>query len=69
MSLEKIGSFLERAVECERLANRAPEPRHCEVLLYLASTWRALAAEEAGQRIPQHRDSMPLSSKDKSHEQ
>jgi hypothetical protein len=69
MNLEKIKSFLERAVECERLADRAPEPRHRETLLYLASTWRALAAEEAGQRIPQHRESKPLSSEDKTHEQ
>jgi hypothetical protein len=69
MNLDKLKSFLERAVECELLASKATDPRNRKVFLYVASSWRALAAEEAGQQIPRNSDHKPLSSEDKSNEQ
>jgi hypothetical protein len=54
--------FREHAAECERLAKEAVDPHNREIFLYAAAKWRMLAAEEAGQRIPQQRDGKPLSS-------
>jgi hypothetical protein len=37
--------YLERATECERLANEAVTQENRSILLELATRWRALAAE------------------------
>lgn len=39
----------ERAAECERLAETAPNPEARETMLLLAKRWRALACEARGE--------------------
>lgn len=48
--------YLERAVECERLANEAIAKENREILLRLAARWRAFAAER--QAPPRDKDRM-----------
>jgi hypothetical protein len=38
--------LIDRAEACERLAETAASPDSREIMLYLASRWRALAAED-----------------------
>ena len=64
MNLNKLKYFLERAAECQRLAESAVEPQTRETLLHVASRWWALAAAVEGQHVPQQRDGEPLSSPD-----
>jgi hypothetical protein len=40
--------YLERAAECERLADAAMTAENREILLRLAARWRAFAAEQKG---------------------
>jgi hypothetical protein len=61
MTLEKLQYFFERAAECERLARKARDSKSCEMFLYIASSWRTLAAVEERNRIqPQQGDNEPL---------
>jgi hypothetical protein len=43
MATETPEDFRARALECERQALAARDPRAREILLYVASGWRALA--------------------------
>ena len=43
--LQSTDYFLERAVECERLAGEVMTEENCEILRQLAARWRVLAAE------------------------
>jgi hypothetical protein len=47
-STKTTGYYLERAVECERLADAAMTEENREILLKLAARWRAFAAERKG---------------------
>jgi hypothetical protein len=47
-STETTGYYLERAGECERLADAAMTEENREILLRLAARWRAFAAERRG---------------------
>lgn len=40
--------YLERVAECERLAREAATEENRQILLRLATRWRALAAEQDG---------------------
>jgi hypothetical protein len=65
MTLANLKYFRERAAACERLAEKAEDSKSRETLLYVASRWRALAAEEEeGHRIPRQGDGDQLSSPD-----
>jgi len=44
--------YIDRATNCEQLADAATSPETRETLLYLASRWRALADEEEAKRRP-----------------
>ncbi|MDB5409582.1 MAG: hypothetical protein JWL84_4494 [Rhodospirillales bacterium] len=43
--MREAEEFLERAVECERLAEEAVTEHDRKVMLYVAQRWRAIAAE------------------------
>jgi hypothetical protein len=45
--------YLERAIECERLANAATSDENRRILLELAARWRAFAAERQGPQPPE----------------
>jgi hypothetical protein len=46
MTPEKRKYYLERAAECEALAEWARGTKHRDILLYVAATWQRLAEEE-----------------------
>jgi hypothetical protein len=41
---QEIPNFRERAENCERMAAKSRDPQVRETFLYIASTWRELAA-------------------------
>jgi hypothetical protein len=43
--------FRERAAECERLAEEAVRLRDREIMLYAATRWRQMAAEEEARAL------------------
>jgi hypothetical protein len=47
MATETPEDFRDRALECERQALAARDPRAREILSYVAARWHALADEDA----------------------
>ena len=44
--------YIDRATSCERLADTAISPEAREIMLYLATRWRALAEKDEAKRRP-----------------
>jgi hypothetical protein len=53
-------AYRERAIACERLADRTTNPATRETMLYLAMRWRALADEDEPEAKPINSQSHPL---------